>query len=136
MLIHRLPRSTPGAFGDIPFDDGSFVLTGTPIEVILGSVTENIDFALNPVPAFADPALHRGVRRGLDRRLGRPRYHCRLRRGQLLPAQSRVPGRDGGLSGENLQPAVSERMVHGCLKPAAMAHTADDFRSIDLRSSA
>ena len=54
MLIHRPPRSTPGAFGDIPFDDGSFVLTGTPIEVILGSVTENIDFALDPKPTFAD----------------------------------------------------------------------------------
>lgn len=54
MLIHRPPPSTPGAFGDIPYGDRFFVLAGTPIEVILGSVKENIDFALIPVPAFAD----------------------------------------------------------------------------------
>jgi len=44
-------------YDDIPCNYGCSVGTGTPVEVVSGSVTENIDFALEPVPTFADVPL-------------------------------------------------------------------------------
>jgi len=44
-------------YDNIPCNDGCSVLTGTPVEVTNASITTDIDFALEPIPTFADVPL-------------------------------------------------------------------------------
>jgi len=48
-------------YDDIPCNDGCSVLTGTPVVVTNTSVTGNIDFALEPIPIFADVPIDHWV---------------------------------------------------------------------------